>query len=170
MTEHSVAEFWIPALIIAMGAIVVILETFGGIRAAYGRYNKSNFGLPSWIAWCLQESTSFFVSLIIWIYRGPQLFDSNGRLNTNLLLLAYFMFHYFHRFDLIEYNIILILINLRLILFKDHSFIRYVYKAIRSLTIWRICLGSFFARLMGSKSLIIIYFIQILLSISGIFG
>jgi hypothetical protein len=100
MVERNVydfLEYWVPVSMLVMGGIVVILETAGGMRAAYGRYNKSNLGLRAPIAWFFQESPAFIVPLLICIYRRPFLFDILGRLNTNTILLGFFMFHYFHR-------------------------------------------------------------------------
>jgi hypothetical protein len=94
---YEFLEFWTPTLMITIGFIVILLETVGGMRAAYGRYNKSNRGLAAPIAWLLQESPAFLIPLALTLYRGSFLFDKNNHINTNFILLCYFMLHYFNR-------------------------------------------------------------------------
>ena len=88
-------EVWTPWIMIWTGVIVFVLEAFGGLRAAYGRYNKSNFGLGARAAWLLQESPAFYVPLAILVFYGRHT-NVNLR-DTNLVLLFCFMLHYFHR-------------------------------------------------------------------------
>ena len=38
-------EYWTPMVMIGIGIGVFIAEIFGGLKAAYGRYNKNNIGL-----------------------------------------------------------------------------------------------------------------------------
>ena len=40
-----VIEVWIPWSMIIMGGILFVLETSGGIKVGYGRYNTSGIGL-----------------------------------------------------------------------------------------------------------------------------
>lgn len=91
-------EFWTPVLMLSIGAVVFVLETAGGMRAAYGRYNIKNSGLSAPIAWLIQECPAFLIPLGLLLYRGVYLYDKFNRINTNLILLGFFMIHYFNRF------------------------------------------------------------------------
>jgi hypothetical protein len=93
----ELVETWIPAYMITMGVLVFITEAFGGVRAAYGRYNTGGWGLKANIAWLLQECPAFFVPLGLLFYNRTHILDNFSRPNTNLLLLIYFMIHYFNR-------------------------------------------------------------------------
>ena len=90
-------EYWTPWIMISVGAVVFLVESCGGVRAAYGRYNTKNIGFSAPVAWLLQESPAFVVPLIMIIYRQTRLIGGLQQLNTNLVLLAYFMLHYFNR-------------------------------------------------------------------------
>lgn len=94
-------EFWTPVIMISVGIVVFILETLGGLRAAYGRYNSKNIGFSARVAWFIQESPAFFVPFFLVLLRGSFLFDYRAnKINTNFILLCYFLLHYFNRFDL----------------------------------------------------------------------
>ena len=55
-------------------------------------------GFSAPVAWFLQESPAFLVPFGLWLYRGPSIFDkATGSLNTNLVVLSYFLIHYFNR-------------------------------------------------------------------------
>lgn len=97
---YEFLEFWTPVIMITIGVIVFVLETIGGMKAAYGRYNTKNFGFSAPVAWFLQESPSFLVSFGLLMYRGVHFYDKFNRINTNLILLCFFMMHYFNRFKL----------------------------------------------------------------------
>ena len=104
-------EFWTPTIMITIGVIVFILEAFVGMRAKYGRYNLKGFGLKASLAWLLQESPSFLIPFGLLLYRGPQTSFSNlSQINTNFILLCFFLIHYFNRFLLI--NMLLFVIQI----------------------------------------------------------
>lgn len=90
-------DFWTPTIMITIGSIVFLLESVGGLRAAYGRYNTKNIGFSAPVAWFLQESPAFLVPFFLVFYHGNYLFDKTNRLNSNFIVLCYFMLHYFHR-------------------------------------------------------------------------
>ena len=90
-------EFWAPVIMIVIGFLVLIVETLGKMRAAYGRYNTKNHGLSAPIAWLVQECPAFFVPFVLLIYRHVFLFDKENKINTNFILLSFFMIHYFNR-------------------------------------------------------------------------
>lgn len=95
---YEFLEFYGPWLMISIGTIVFLVEAIGGVRAEYGRYNKKNMGFSAPVAWFLQESPAFLVPFGLWLYRGPSIFDkTTGSLNTNLIVLSYFLIHYFNR-------------------------------------------------------------------------
>ncbi len=98
LNMNEFLEYWTPMIMIMVGIIVFLLESFGGMRAAYGRYNKKNIGLRAPVAWLVQESPSFLVPFILIISRQTSVFDVMQRINTNRVLLFYFMIHYFNRF------------------------------------------------------------------------
>jgi len=85
-------NFWTPVVMISIGVAVFAIEVFGGLRAAYGRYNKSNIGLIAPIAWFLQESPAFFIPLYFLLVNKVQ-----REMNTNSILLIFFLIHYFNR-------------------------------------------------------------------------
>lgn len=94
---YDFLEFWIPVIMMIIGGIVVVLETVGGMRAKYGRYNEQNKGLKANLAWLLQESPAFLIPFFLAIYRRIYLFDIIGNINTNFILVTFFMIHYFNR-------------------------------------------------------------------------
>lgn len=96
---YDLLEFWVPVAMMIMGGIVIVLETSGGMRAKYGRYNDKNTGLRANLAWLLQESPAFLIPFGLCIYRRAYLFDILGRVNTNFLLACFFMVHYFNRLE-----------------------------------------------------------------------
>ncbi len=91
-------EYWCPVIMIVTGAIVILVEAGFGIKANYGRYSSiTSIGLRAPLAWLLQECPSFLVPLGLILYRKSSLFDGLQQLNTNLIILGYFMLHYFNR-------------------------------------------------------------------------
>ena len=90
-------ELWTPVIMISVGLVVFVLEAFGGLRAAYGRYNTKNYGFSAPFAWFLQESPAFLLPFGLVVYRRVFLFDKLNQINTNFVLLCYFMLHYFNR-------------------------------------------------------------------------
>lgn len=120
---YEFLEFWTPVLMISIGFIVLILETIGGLRAQYGRYNSKNFGLSAPIAWLLQESPAFLVPCFLVFYRKVLFYDQFNRLNTNLILLLYFMLHYFHRFNFYQKNQRIKILLYSVFYFQKRSFI-----------------------------------------------
>ena len=95
---YEFLEFWTPVIMISVGVLVFILESVGGLRAAYGRYNTKNIGFSASVAWFIQESPAFFVPLFLSFLRGSFLIDSTkSQINTNFILLCYFLLHYFNR-------------------------------------------------------------------------
>jgi len=83
---------------IATGVVVIIVEAGFGIKANYGRYSSiTSIGFKAPVAWLLQESPAFLVPLGLLLYRKSSLFDGLQQLNTNLIVLSYFMIHYFNR-------------------------------------------------------------------------
>ncbi len=117
-------EFWTPVIMISVGLVVFILETFGGLRAAYGRYNTKNIGFSASVAWFIQESPAFFIPSILGLLRRSFLFEKTDgyKINTNFLLLCYFSLHYFNRY----FNKLKIFINNIINICKslDHLFIQ----------------------------------------------
>jgi 3-oxo-5-alpha-steroid 4-dehydrogenase 1 len=96
--RHDGLDFWTPTVMIIIGVAVFIIEAFGGLRASYGRYGKSNIGLSAPIAWFLQEAPAFFIPLYLLAQNGfSALFVRNNEINTNVILLIYFLIHYFNR-------------------------------------------------------------------------
>lgn len=93
-------EYWTPVIMVSIGIIVFFLEAFGGMKAEYGRYNKKNKGFSAPIAWLIQECPAFFVPLFLILYQGAKIYDNSNKINTNLLLLLFFMMHYFNRYNL----------------------------------------------------------------------
>ena len=87
------ANFWTPVVMISIGVAVFAIEVFGGLRAAYGRYNKSNIGLSAPIAWFLQESPAFFIPLYFFFMN-----ETKKEINANSILLLFFLIHYFNRY------------------------------------------------------------------------
>lgn len=98
-------EFWTPVIMISVGVVVFILETIGGLRAAYGRYtNKNIIGFNARIAWLIQESPAFFIPFVLGLFRRSFIYYNKGdKINTNFILLCYFLLHYFNRFVEISY-------------------------------------------------------------------
>jgi hypothetical protein len=95
---YEFLEFWTPMIMISVGFVVFILESLGGLRAAYGRYNTKNIGFSASVAWFIQESPAFFVPFFLSLIRGTFLIDSTkSQINTNFILLCYFLLHYFNR-------------------------------------------------------------------------
>ena len=91
-------DYWTPTVMIYIGVAVFIIEALGGLRASYGRYGKSNIGLSAPVAWFLQEAPAFFIPLYLLVRKA---FSSglvrNNEINTNVILLIYFLIHYFNR-------------------------------------------------------------------------
>lgn len=99
---YEFLEVWTPWIMIAMGFITILAEAGLGLKAKYGRYvSPGNIGLKAPIAWLLQECPSFLIPLGLILYRQPHLFDGLGQLNSNLIVLAYFMIHYFNRYAIV---------------------------------------------------------------------
>ena len=95
---YEFLEFWTPVIMIAVGVVVFILEAFGGLRAAYGRYNTKNIGFNVSLAWLIQESPAFFVPFFLMLLRRSFIIDSTkSQINTNFILVCYFLLHYFNR-------------------------------------------------------------------------
>lgn len=91
-------ERWIPIIMISIGTIVFILETVGGMRAEYGRYNKNNRGLKAPLAWLLQESPAFLIPFGLIVFKETPFVDRRtGQINSNLIVLIFFLIHYFNR-------------------------------------------------------------------------
>ena len=100
---YEFLEFWTPVIMISVGSVVFVLETGLGMRAAYGRYNTKNSGLSAPIAWLIQESPAFIIPFSFMFYRSAFLFDrQNKSINSNFILLFYFMMHYFNRYTTIN--------------------------------------------------------------------
>jgi hypothetical protein len=98
--QHELLEYWGPMLMITIGIIVFFIEAFGGIKAGYGRYNSSyiiNIGLNARMAWIFQESPAFLVPFTMILYRGATIYNKYNMLNTNFIVLCYFLIHYFNR-------------------------------------------------------------------------
>lgn len=96
---YEFLEYYVPVIMIVTGLIVIFFEAGLGIKAKYGRYSSINsIGLKAPIAWLIQESPAFLVPLALIIFRGLNLFDGLQQLNSNLVILGYFMIHYFHRY------------------------------------------------------------------------
>jgi hypothetical protein len=101
---HSLIEWaawflspFLPISMIVTGVVVFILEAGFGIRAEYGRYNKSNKGFSAPIAWCLQESPAFLIPCLFLYFGNQSLFNINTGINLNVLFIIFFMIHYFNR-------------------------------------------------------------------------
>ena len=95
---YEFLEYWTPVIMMATGIIVIIAEAAFGLKANYGRYSSLNsIGFKAPLAWLLQECPAFLVPLGLIIYRKASLFDGLQQLNTNLIILGYFMLHYFNR-------------------------------------------------------------------------
>lgn len=96
--RHDGLDYWTPVTMIGIGVAVFLIEAFGGLRASYGRYAKANTGLSAPIAWFLQESPAFFIPLFLLVNKGVSfLFTPSNEINTNVILLIYFLIHYFNR-------------------------------------------------------------------------
>ena len=96
--KNDVLEYWTPVVMIALGVGVFLTEACGGLRAAYGRYNKSNIGLSARLAWFIQESPAFFIPFYLLLHKGISfMFDSNNQINSNFVLVLLFLIHYFNR-------------------------------------------------------------------------
>ncbi|XP_034617399.1 3-oxo-5-alpha-steroid 4-dehydrogenase 1 isoform X3 [Trachemys scripta elegans] len=82
--------------LVGAGALSALLLRF--VRMPYGRYSTRRFGcpVPVRLAWALQELPSLLVPL------GLSLFSGAARVSKwpNRVLLALFIGHYAHRFDL----------------------------------------------------------------------
>lgn len=92
---YEFLELWVPIIMILTGGFVLLVEGMFGMKAKYGRYSSpKSLGLQAPIAWLLQECPSFFVPLALIIHRRASLFNN---LNTNVIILGYFMIHYFNR-------------------------------------------------------------------------
>ncbi len=90
--------YFLPLAMILTGAVVFLLETLGQQKAKYGRYNTTNTGVNASLAWFLQETPAFLVPFGFLIFGDYKITDlKSSRINLNLVLLAYFMLHYFHR-------------------------------------------------------------------------
>ena len=95
---YEFLEVWTPWIMIIVGILVIIFEAGLGIKANYGRYSLAgSIGLKAPIAWLIQECPAFLIPLGLIIYRKTSLFDGLQQLNTNLIILSYFMIHYFNR-------------------------------------------------------------------------
>lgn len=95
---YELLEYWIPLSMIIAAVVVFIAEAGVGLKAKYGRYSApNNIGLKAPIAWLLQECPAFFVPLFLIFYHKASLFNGLQQLNTNLIILGYFMIHYFNR-------------------------------------------------------------------------
>ena len=71
-------------------SVVFILQA-----APYGRYSSSSFGpgIPANLAWCIQESPSFIIPLLMILKAPSPAYVSI----TNQILMGLFMMHYFQR-------------------------------------------------------------------------
>lgn len=91
--QSDALEYWTPVVMISLGMGVFLTEACGGLRAAYGRYNKKNIGLSAQLAWFLQESPAFFVPLYLLFHKGITfMFNANNKINSNFVLLIFFLF------------------------------------------------------------------------------
>lgn len=90
-------EYFISRAMIITGIGVFITEGFFGMKAEYGRYNLKNKGFIAPVAWFLQELPAFLVPLLFIIFGNVTLLNEDGSLKINIVLLIYFMIHYFHR-------------------------------------------------------------------------
>lgn len=77
------------------GTIIYGLLTLFASKAPYGRYSdyRYGFGVPVKFAWAVQEFPSFFVPVLLCLYRNGAVFHGF----TNMILLGMFVLHYFHR-------------------------------------------------------------------------
>ena len=63
-----------------------------------GRYNKNNRGLKAPLAWLLQESPAFLIPFgLIVLKETPFVVKRTGQINSNLIVLIFFLIHYFNR-------------------------------------------------------------------------
>jgi hypothetical protein len=86
---------------IVTGTSVFLIETVFQQKAKYGRYNTANTGVSASLAWFLQETPSFLVPLAFLIFGEYKVVDPRtNSINLNLILLSFFMLHYFHRYIL----------------------------------------------------------------------
>lgn len=94
--EEAVWKMFSYSLIFS-GVALALLELVFSYEIPYGRYSRPGFGfgIPSRLAWMLQESPAFIIpACALFTHTGSRL---TGELNANTVLLCLFAMHYFQR-------------------------------------------------------------------------